>query len=96
MSTKIKFEHEAQVKEETYKVGDWFYNPTQDTLGHIARVSSDRVAFISAQSGNRQMEPVSVTDDRNITKEELRGILGSAHAVCVRVSVEITTKPYQP
>ena len=99
MSTKITFEHEAQVKEETYKVGDWFINPKENCLAVISRVGDGRIALIGHETNgqwNRFYAPHRGSGSTILTKEDIAGVFENKLYQWQRVSVEITTKPYQP
>ena len=93
MSTKIKFQHEAEVKEETYKLGDWFSTP-YGLLQLVGRANSE-IALLQVVETGLFWNAGSKVDNRSaITKYEFAIIRGSLD-VFTRVSVEITTKPYE-
>ena len=99
MSTKINFEHEAQVKEETYSFGDWF--STDQGLMRLVGANNNDIACLemvlekNPNNGVFWNMGIRVDNKFNITKTELEIIKGSLKFI-TRVSVEITTKPYQP
>jgi len=96
MSTTIKFEHEAQVKEETYKVGDWFM--FRGELFHLSAMPADgnkpQALLIKATTGVRsdQLSPSSLRHDDYSASDITSGFKSDEWQ---RVSVEITTKPFK-
>lgn len=91
MSTKITFEHEAQVKEETYSIGEFFAKDKE--LYTLVIIDQSTVALVCLNDGCRWFEGVKVARTSAITKEEMRRVTGGKQQF-TRVSVEITTKPY--
>ena len=93
MSTTIKFEHEAQVKEEIYRAGEFFIY--QDILYTLTQIGNAVVDMVDVRDGNRKTGGVSVSPHAYSLKAEVIDRLFESKD-WQRVSVEITTKPYQP
>lgn len=92
MSTTIKFEHEAQIKEETYPIGSFFI--IDGDLCELCRIGNGVAALISIAFGNRLNEGVTVPNMDSIKHSDVEKM--TIHKISPRVSVEITTKPFQP
>lgn len=93
MSTKINFEHEAQQKEETYKTGDFF--ASKHGLYQLVVRSYERmeVTVIPVSNGG-ECESFGVDSLLKVPRIIVQKLLNTQEFV--RVSVEITTKPYKP
>lgn len=92
MSTTIKFEHEAQVKEETYKAGDFFASEHGLYQLAVRSYNSSEVTVIPVING-AECGYCSVESVLKVPRTTVQELLNTHRFT--RVSVEITTKPYK-
>ena len=101
MSTKITFQHEAQVKEETYKTGDWFLDEDRELCVLVITPKGNCIIYLSEdikESACARLygNPFCCDEKHELTQEQFIELVGKEYKKWQRVSVEITTKPFRP